>query len=164
MISMTTAFKNYWKNYFNFSGDATRAEYWWMVIWSFLFTIFWSAAGTAVAYHHTSAAKKLISATDYTRLNLPPAVMAWMGITVFVGLLLVIPSLSLEVRRLHNTGLASFWVWLLVLADLSTKIATEFVNSMPLTIATAVLSLIIFILILIPSNFFEYAHIIGRDR
>lgn len=30
MITMGQAWKNYWKQYVGFKGQATRAEYWWM--------------------------------------------------------------------------------------------------------------------------------------
>ena len=42
------AFYLYWKNAFNFKGRARRSEFWWMVLWKFIFiapvfiiSIFW---------------------------------------------------------------------------------------------------------------------------
>lgn len=37
-VSFGEAFKRFWKNYANFSGRATRSEYWWWVLANFLIT------------------------------------------------------------------------------------------------------------------------------
>lgn len=38
-VSFGEAFKRFWKNYANFSGRATRSEYWWWTLANFLITI-----------------------------------------------------------------------------------------------------------------------------
>lgn len=37
-VSFGEAFKRFWKNYANFSGRATRSEYWWWFLVNFLIT------------------------------------------------------------------------------------------------------------------------------
>lgn len=37
-VSFGEAFKRFWKNYANFSGRATRSEYWWWFLANFLIT------------------------------------------------------------------------------------------------------------------------------
>lgn len=38
-ITFVGVLKNFWKNYFNFSGRATRKEYWLMVVWNMIFSM-----------------------------------------------------------------------------------------------------------------------------
>ncbi|WP_141563389.1 DUF805 domain-containing protein, partial [Leuconostoc citreum] len=32
------------ENYFNFTGTATRSEYWWMALWALIISIIWFIA------------------------------------------------------------------------------------------------------------------------
>jgi len=65
------------KGYVNFSGRATRAEYWW-------FILFWFLAIAAIAFISETLA----------------------GIVVLV---LLLPNLTVSIRRLHDIGKSGWW-------------------------------------------------------
>ena len=41
MVTMWQAFINFWKGYVNFTGRSTRAEFWWMRLWSTIIFFIW---------------------------------------------------------------------------------------------------------------------------
>ncbi len=84
MVSFSTAIKNGFKKTFDFSGVATRAEYWW---WFLFRTLSWLVIIGSCAL--------LTDATEYD---------GWLVVALIVCGLLLIPSLSLAVRRLHDAG------------------------------------------------------------
>ena len=99
-MSPATAVKTCLRKYVDFSGRASRSEFWW-------FVLFYVLAG-AVAFGVDAAART-------------PGI-----IYLVVVLGLVLPGLSAEFRRLHDTGRSGWWIlislvpligsiWLLVL-------------------------------------------------
>jgi len=100
MVTMTEAFSSFWSNYANFRGRSSRSEYWFWQLW--LFIIFFGSGLLAFI----------------------PVVNIIVGIASLVfWLAVVIPNISLSVRRLHDTGRR--WYWLLV-PFLPTLIAAVF--------------------------------------
>ena len=97
MVSFATAVKNGYKNAFNFLGRATRAEYWWWVLFNYL--VFMGAVGLGF----------LFAQIDTNNEALPPLIF---GCVFFINF---IPSLAVTVRRLHDTG-RSAWelLWNLI--------------------------------------------------
>ena len=89
MDALTTVFRN---KYATFSGRASRSEYW------------WSYLGIAVI----SMALQIIG-------SLNESLGLLFGLVAFAGLFtLLIPTLSVNVRRLHDTG-KSGWMLLIIL-------------------------------------------------
>jgi uncharacterized membrane protein YhaH (DUF805 family) len=87
-------------NYANFSGRATRPEYWW---W-FVFT--WIVSAVSQALDRWAKIGSIES---------PSFSGVFVGvITGIVALALIIPSWAVLVRRLHDTNRSGWW-WLLVL-------------------------------------------------
>jgi uncharacterized membrane protein YhaH (DUF805 family) len=77
------AFKNYFEGYVTWSGRATRAEYWWM----FLFTV--------VASYIMRLTPTIIS-------------IAW-------SVVFFLPTISIIIRRLHDTGRSGYWyLWIAI--------------------------------------------------
>ena len=106
MVSFIDAIKLGFNNYATFSGRATRAEFWWFYLFSFigsyglLFIFGILAAGVAAA---TAGASGAITA------------IAIVGIGYVAGILIFgIPQIALSSRRLHDTG-RSGWRWLLLM-------------------------------------------------
>ena len=90
MVSFTTAVKNGFKNAFNFSGRATRSEFWW---WQLFIWLIWIGGGV------TSELKSV------------PISLFFLVLTI----LILIPSLSLKIRRLHDAGHSGWCIlWQLV--------------------------------------------------
>lgn len=82
-MSFTEAVKSGFDNYVNFSGRASRPAYWW---W-FLFAILASIAA-----------------------NILDAILGAPIFTLVVGLGLLLPGLSVAIRRLHDTGRSGWWI------------------------------------------------------
>lgn len=105
--------------YATFQGRATRSEYWW---WALFTTVIGIAVGFATG---------LVG-------GLLGGVFKDMGTVVsgLVGLALLIPSLAVLVRRLHDSGRSGWWfwislvpvigtIWLLILLVMPTEPATN---------------------------------------
>ncbi len=94
MFGPVASFENFIFNAFDFSGRATRAEYWWVFL---IRTLFFVAAVAADIIYISVAVDLSLSPFGYATF--------W-----FLSLTLI-PSLSLSARRLHDAGRSSFW-WL----------------------------------------------------
>lgn len=91
------------KNYANFSGRASRAEFWWFFLFMFVVWI--------VAYFVLIGSLVGAGASQTT----PSA--GFLGTFGVVGLLLflfwlamIIPSIAVQVRRLHDTDRSGWWI------------------------------------------------------
>jgi len=72
------------KNYVGFSGRARRQEYWMFFLFNFIITIV---------------------------LSILERVLGLNGVlTIIYGLLTLLPSLAVGVRRLHDSGKAGWWI------------------------------------------------------
>ena len=95
MDALTTVFRT---KYATFSGRASRSEYWWgylgLAVTSTVLQILWMV-GT-------------IALLDFGQIAALPSLIALVGV---LGLL--IPSITVTVRRLHDTG-KSGWMALLI--------------------------------------------------
>lgn len=78
-VDFVEAIKRLFQNYANFTGRATRSEYWWAFL--FLWLVIFVAAYIPV-------------------------------VGGLISLALLIPNLSLNIRRLHDIGKS--WVWILM--------------------------------------------------
>lgn len=95
----------------NFSGRAPRSEYWFFVLFNILFT--WLAILVFVAI-------------GYAVAGITGAAIAYYVSAFLCILIMFLPSLSVLIRRLHDTGRSGWWyfisllpivgpIWLLVL-------------------------------------------------
>ena len=81
-------------NYFNFRGRATRAEYWYFLFFKICAVILTVAAADYF----------------YEPVNDPHNVDRWFFTIAIVIVLLIIPHMSVGVRRLHDAGLSGWWL------------------------------------------------------
>jgi uncharacterized membrane protein YhaH (DUF805 family) len=89
-------FKNVLKHkYADFSGRASRKEYWMFVLFSLIFSIAFSILDGILGF-------KLAKEPDMGALNL-----------VF-NLAILIPSIAILVRRLHDTNRSPWWLFILL--------------------------------------------------
>ncbi len=75
------------QNYCNFSGRASRSEFWWFQLFGFILGI---VIGIVFCWSQTT-------------LNI---------VTCIVNLALLLPSLGLVVRRLHDIGKSGWWIFI----------------------------------------------------
>ncbi|MDE6736467.1 MAG: DUF805 domain-containing protein [Treponemataceae bacterium] len=88
-VGFFDAIKLFFRNYTNFKGRSTRSEYWW-----------WALAMFIIAFVLTI----LQALTMYSKLS-----YLFSGIQVLWGLAIVIPSIALSIRRLHDVGRSGWW-------------------------------------------------------
>ena len=89
LLGFADAVKNaIMNNYVNFTGRASRSEYWWFLLFVWIVDMI------------TILADMIIFGTPVGE-----------GLLYLIGILvLVVPLLSVEVRRLHDTGRSGWWV------------------------------------------------------
>jgi uncharacterized membrane protein YhaH (DUF805 family) len=91
------------KNYANFSGRASRAEFWWFFLFMFViwmvayFVLISSLIGAGASQAAPSAG--LIGAFGGVGILL---MLFWLA--------MIIPSIAVQVRRLHDTDRSGWWI------------------------------------------------------
>lgn len=94
---MVEAYASYWRNIGNFSGTASRKQYWWPVI------INWLVGGLLIGIIQQASGHPI---TDiYTGAD----VAVNLGSQI-VALAVWLATLSVQVRRLHDINFRGWWV------------------------------------------------------
>lgn len=99
-VGFVEAIKLFFKNYATFYGRASRSEYWWVQLWGLIF-------GVVVGI---LAVLTVIPAAASGSSELPVGYFVVTGLASLVGLAVIVPSLSVEVRRLHDAGFSGSFV------------------------------------------------------
>lgn len=86
--------KSGYSNCFNFAGRARRAEYWWFVLYNFIFIV----AASSIMFLLTYAFGSSFIALTFSL------------IFFLIYLLHVVILISLAIRRLHDTGRSGWWL------------------------------------------------------
>ncbi len=86
------------RKYAIFSGRASRSEFWWFYLFSALIAVAAGVVGAAALAVDPAAA-----AGDFPSADIPGAI---------VGLALLLPTLAVAVRRLHDRGRSGWWLLL----------------------------------------------------
>lgn len=92
MLSFGEALRNCWKKFANFKGRARRSEYWWWVLFCTII----------------SGVVKYVDGIFGFTISIHRA--SFPTLTTLVWLILIIPSLAVKTRRLHDTGHSGWWV------------------------------------------------------
>ena len=79
-----------WKKYAVFSGRATRTEYWWFYLWN-------------------TVAALAFAAIDVFALGAGVSSVA--TLSGFYSLAVLLPSIAITARRLHDTGRSAWWMF-----------------------------------------------------
>lgn len=99
---MVTAIKDYYKNYFNYMGQASIADYWFVILWNIIL-FFLLSFFTILFFINTANFSYFTSLADpFTILNLMFSTASFYLI-LLIGLIFL-PMLSLTTRRLRDTG------------------------------------------------------------
>ncbi|MFY1670896.1 DUF805 domain-containing protein [Plantactinospora sp. WMMB334] len=91
-MSFTAAVRSVLSQYVGFSGRARRAEYWWFFLFSLLVGIVTSILDSALG-------------TDFEGASGSGGLL-----NLIATLALVLPSLAVGVRRLHDTDRSGWWI------------------------------------------------------
>ena len=130
---MINAYKNFFKNYAEFTGRSTRSDYWWVWLGNFILSIpFW------IIYFYTVFLSIVMVSIDD---SVSEATFMVLGLVVIIYaifyLAILVPTLALSVRRLRDAGFHWAFIFLrfvpmggialLILHAMPTK-ETEVVN------------------------------------
>ena len=130
---MINAYKNFFKNYAEFTGRSTRPDYWWVWLGNFILSIpFW------IIYFYTVFLSTVMDSIDD---SVSEATFMVLGLVVIIYvvffLAILVPTLALSVRRLRDAGFHWAFIFLrfapmggiarLILPAMPTK-ETEVVN------------------------------------
>ena len=132
---MINAYKNFFKNYAEFTGRSTRSDYWWVWLGNFILSIpFW------IIYFYTVFLSIMMvsiddSVSEATFMVLDLVVIIYIYAIFYLAIL--VPTLALSVRRLRDAGFHWAFIFLrfvpmggialLILFAMPTK-ETEVVN------------------------------------
>lgn len=97
-MTLGQSFKAYFQNFATFDGRASRSEYWWAQVGLFLVT--WAAMIIATLSFLPALAG------DVWSLGFGSILLLLLGLW---SLVLIIPSLAITVRRLHDANLSGWW-------------------------------------------------------
>ena len=130
---MINAYKNFFKNYAEFTGRSTRPDFWWVWLGNFILSIpFW------IIYFYTVFLSTVMDSIDD---SVSEATFMVLGLVVIIYaifyLVILVPTLALSVRRLRDAGFHWAFIFLrfapmggialLILHAMPTK-ETEVVN------------------------------------
>ena len=130
---MINAYKNFFKNYAEFTGRSTRPDYWWVWLGNLILSIpFW------IIYFYTVFLSAVMASVDD---SVSEATFMVLGLVVIIYaifyLAILVPTLALSVRRLRDAGFHWAFIFLrfvpmggialLILFAMPTK-ETEVVN------------------------------------
>ena len=112
------------KNYANFSGRASRAEFWWFLLFAMVFyMVVWIAL---VASIRTSVSPTPGAQPSFALLG----AFGVAGIVmILIYLALLLPMIAVQVRRLHDTNRSGWWFgifWLMYVAYMALILETAF--------------------------------------
>ena len=105
VMNFTQSISTCMRKYVTFSGRATRSEFWWF----FLFTVLVNLAATSQA---SSFVHVLFDGQDMTENESSYFLnnFFFLYLSTITSLILLLPSLAVAVRRLHDVGRSGWWI------------------------------------------------------
>ncbi|MFQ5437790.1 MAG: DUF805 domain-containing protein [Paracoccaceae bacterium] len=101
-MTFARSIKTCFSKYVTFSGRALRSEYWWFVLFFFIGNLVMTVLDSTLFGTVTTTAGGFSASTDTPIFS------------VIFGLALILPSLSVLVRRLHDVGKSGWWYWIIL--------------------------------------------------
>ena len=103
-VGIGEAYSLFWKNYFKFSGRSRRSEFWWaniintMILGLGYLIFFINLLSQSNNYYGSNTSS---GGSDFVLI-----------LTIIFSIAVFIPSMTLVVRRLHDTGRSGWWLLL----------------------------------------------------
>lgn len=115
-VSFTQAVRLFFKKYAQFSGRASRSEYWWVALFTTIVTLVLYLPGVILA----AVGGGLMTEPSTSGAGVAMLVIGivLIGIMVLFALAIIVPSIAIAVRRLHDANFSGLF-YLLSLAGLS---------------------------------------------
>lgn len=102
--SVSTVFTKYC----TFSGRASRSEYWYFVLFNYLVVFIF----TFLVLLCTSSLS-VITSSSFTSMHFTDILPGWASVLLSIySLVILLPSLAVSVRRLHDTGRGGGWIFI----------------------------------------------------
>ena len=122
---MINAYKNFFKNYAEFTGRSTRSDYWWVWLGNFILSIpFW------IIYFYTVFLSIVMDSIDD---SVSESTFMVLGLVVIIYaifyLAILVPTLALSVRRLRDAGF--HWAFIFLRFAPMGGIALMILHAMP---------------------------------
>ena len=109
-MSFGQAIASGFSNYATWKGRANRAEYWYWYLFTVIVTLPFNIVYNIVVQ---SQLRPAIEAKDWGAIT--SIMFGWsFWLLVVIALVLLLPSLAMLIRRLHDTDRTSGWVWLVL--------------------------------------------------
>ena len=104
-MNFIQSISNCMRKYVTFSGRATRSEFWWF----YLFTVLVNLVATSQA---SSFVPALLDGQDMTENESSYFLnnFFFLYLSTITSLILLLPSLAVAVRRLHDVGRSGWWI------------------------------------------------------
>ena len=104
-MNFTQSMSTCMRKYVTFSGRATRSEFWWF----YLFTVLVNLVATSQA---SSFVPTLLDGQDMTENESSYFLnnFFFLYLSTITSLILLLPSLAVAVRRLHDVGRSGSWI------------------------------------------------------
>jgi len=123
-------FKNYFldvitKRYFQFSGRASRSEFWYFMLFSIIFSLLISMIGESLGLLYMISLE-LPMVNEVGELH---NVMQDIPINILqtaFSLLFMFPSMAVSVRRLHDIGKSAWWLLIAIIPLLGVLVLLAF--------------------------------------
>ncbi|GLB46268.1 hypothetical protein WR164_02470 [Philodulcilactobacillus myokoensis] len=104
-VGFLKAYGMYWKNYFNFSGNSSRSEYWWTFLWN-------TIIGIVISIPMLISLISMFAQFEHNNYSLSGvSIFSLIMILIYFiwGLANLIPQISLTVRRYHDVNFSGWW-------------------------------------------------------
>lgn len=109
-MTFSQSIKSVFSKYATFSGRASRSEYWWFVVLNILISV--------VVYGLACSSMPPVDTTAITEpggyyMAVMDAIPGWAYTVMSIySLAILLPSLAVAVRRLHDTGRGGGWIFI----------------------------------------------------
>lgn len=161
---MLKAYKKYWKKAFQIQGYSNRPDYWWVfLVNAIIFAILRIASMFAslpamakIVKESGNLSQSQIVAKSHDLLGHPSGAVITISVIIFiVGLLILVPNVSLIARRLRDAGMP--W-WIAILFGISALYSLlanvmSFKALVPLGLIFSLITLVTYVLCLFPSKY-----------
>jgi uncharacterized membrane protein YhaH (DUF805 family) len=98
------AFSRFWRKYADFSGRASKSEFWWAYLWVVLLGVGSYVAVLAITIGASSTAGGAASTSGLSTMG---GVLVLLWFVAYLGM--IIPTIAIAVRRLHDAGMSGLF-------------------------------------------------------
>ncbi len=98
--------------YAQFSGRASRSEFWYFILFNFIVSIILSVLDNVLGTNYTYEVVAVTPVIADTGVASTAMTQTIGYLSTLYGLALIIPGISVSVRRLHDIGKSGWWLFI----------------------------------------------------